>query len=44
VPVRVDYTLTPLGRGLLGVVDTVTQWADQHVPALHAARRGYKPG
>jgi DNA-binding HxlR family transcriptional regulator len=41
VPVRVDYALTALGRSLLGVVDTVAQWADQHVPALHAARRGY---
>jgi DNA-binding HxlR family transcriptional regulator len=41
VPVRVDYALTPLGRGLLGVVDVVAQWADQHVPALDAARRRY---
>jgi DNA-binding HxlR family transcriptional regulator len=41
VPVRVDYALTALGRSLLDVVDVVSQWADQHVPALHAARRGY---
>ncbi len=41
MPVRVDYALTPLGRGLLGVVDTVALWADEHVPALHAARGGY---
>jgi DNA-binding HxlR family transcriptional regulator len=44
VPVRVDYALTPLGRSLLGVVDTVSRWADEHVPALHAARSGYRPG
>jgi DNA-binding HxlR family transcriptional regulator len=41
VPARVDYALTPLGRSLLGVVDTVSRWADEHVPALHEARRGY---
>jgi DNA-binding HxlR family transcriptional regulator len=41
VPVRVDYALTPLGRSLLGLVDVVAQWADQHVPALHAARRDH---
>jgi DNA-binding HxlR family transcriptional regulator len=41
VPVRVDYALTPLGRSLLDVVDVVTRWADRHVPALHAARRGH---
>jgi DNA-binding HxlR family transcriptional regulator len=41
VPARVDYALTPLGRGLLGVVDTVAQWADRHVPDLRAARRDH---
>jgi DNA-binding HxlR family transcriptional regulator len=44
VPVRVDYELTPLGRSLLGVVDTVTEWANEHVEALHAARRGTEAG
>jgi DNA-binding HxlR family transcriptional regulator len=44
VPVRVDYALTPLGQGLLSVVDMVAQWADEHIPALHAARRGYGTG
>jgi DNA-binding HxlR family transcriptional regulator len=41
VPVRVDYALTPLGRSLLDVVDVVSRWADEHVPALHDARRGH---
>jgi DNA-binding HxlR family transcriptional regulator len=41
MPVRVDYALTPLGRSLLDVVDVVSQWADEHVPALHAARRDH---
>ena len=41
VPVRVDYALTPLGRSLLDVVDTVSRWADENVPAVHEARRRY---
>jgi DNA-binding HxlR family transcriptional regulator len=41
VPVRVDYALTALGRSLLELVEAVEEWADRHVPALHAARRGY---
>jgi DNA-binding HxlR family transcriptional regulator len=44
VPVRVDYELTALGRSLLGLVDVVAQWADEHVPALHAARRRNEAG
>jgi DNA-binding HxlR family transcriptional regulator len=44
VPVRVDYALTPLGRSLLDVVDVVSQWADEHVPALHAARSEHDAG
>lgn len=41
VPPRVEYALSPLGCSLLDVVDTVTRWADRHVPQLHAARRGH---
>lgn len=41
VPVRVDYALTPLGRSLLEVLDVVTRWADEHVPALDVARHAY---
>ena len=41
VPARVDYALTPLGRSLLDVVNVVSRWADEHVPALHAARRAH---
>ncbi len=41
VPVRVDYALTPLGRSLLDVVDVVSRWADELIPALHDARRGH---
>lgn len=44
VPVRVDYALTPLGRSLLDVVDAVSRWADEHVPALHAARSDHEAG
>lgn len=41
VPARVDYTLTPLGRSLLPVLDALTRWADEHVPDITAARLAY---
>jgi DNA-binding HxlR family transcriptional regulator len=44
MPARVDYALTPLGRSLLDVVDAVSRWADENVPALHAARRAHDIG
>lgn len=41
VPVRVDYELTELGRSLLTVVRGVKQWAESHIPQVHAAREAY---
>ncbi len=41
VPVRVSYRLTPLGRSLLPVVKAVKDWAEQHMPAVQAARDHY---
>jgi DNA-binding HxlR family transcriptional regulator len=38
-PSRVEYRLTPLGTGLLGVMLTVVTWADTHITELNAARR-----
>ncbi|WP_243074105.1 helix-turn-helix domain-containing protein [Microbacterium sp. SS28] len=38
-PPRVEYTLTPLGRSLLEAIQTMRDWAQQHVPELVAARR-----
>ena len=38
VPVRVDYELTGLGRSLLPVMRAVKDWAEVHMPDVHAAR------
>ena len=41
VPVRVDYSLTPLGRSLLPVIREVKIWAEQHMDSVEAARARY---
>jgi DNA-binding HxlR family transcriptional regulator len=41
VPVRVDYELSPLGRGLLGVVEAIKVWAEAHMEEVSAARASY---
>lgn len=38
VPVRVTYALTPLGRSMNTLLDTVQQWADDHMDEVFAAR------
>jgi DNA-binding HxlR family transcriptional regulator len=41
VPPRVEYDLTPLGRTLLGPVNMLADWADEHRPVIRANRRHY---
>ena len=41
VPVRVDYGLTELGHSLLPVQRAIKTWAEEHIEAVHAARRLY---
>jgi DNA-binding HxlR family transcriptional regulator len=41
VPVRVDYRITPLGRGLHQAVLHVKAWAEAHVEEVLAARDRY---
>ena len=41
VPVRVDYELTPLGRGLYGLLSQVRDWAAEKVDEVDVARAGY---
>jgi DNA-binding HxlR family transcriptional regulator len=41
VPVRVDYALTHLGRGLLPVQRAIKAWAEEHIEQVHAARDRY---
>lgn len=41
VPPRVDYTLTPMGRGLLDTVRSLLDWAERHLHEIDTARAAY---
>jgi DNA-binding HxlR family transcriptional regulator len=43
VPVRVEYSLTPLGRSLTGPLFALCEWADQHFDQVRDAREAYEP-
>ncbi|WP_436534134.1 winged helix-turn-helix transcriptional regulator [Actinoplanes sp. HUAS TT8] len=40
-PPRVEYSLTPLGRSLLTLVDAARSWCTDHMDDLVAAREAY---
>jgi DNA-binding HxlR family transcriptional regulator len=41
VPPRVVYTLTPMGQSLIVPIRAVSDWAEEHVPAISAAQNDY---
>ena len=41
MPVRVEYTLTPLGRSLTGPLFALYEWSAQHLDDVEEARDGY---
>jgi DNA-binding HxlR family transcriptional regulator len=41
VPPRVEYSLTPLGRSLVGVLETVTGWAEKHTLQVLDAQKKF---
>ena len=41
IPPRVDYELTELGHSLLPPIQGLTQWALDHVGAIHSAQARY---
>ncbi len=41
VPVRVDYSLTVLGDSLLGTIQHVKSWAEEHMARVDEERRRY---
>lgn len=41
VPVRVDYELSPLGRSLLGPMQAIRLWSEEHVPKVLQAREEF---
>jgi DNA-binding HxlR family transcriptional regulator len=41
-PVRVEYSLTPLGRSLTGPLFALYEWAEEHLEEVHAARTEFE--
>jgi DNA-binding HxlR family transcriptional regulator len=41
VPPRVVYTLTPLGESLINPIKAVSDWAEEHLPAISSAQERY---
>ena len=41
VPPRVEYTLTPLGRSLVKVLESVADWAEAHVLQVMEAQKKF---
>lgn len=41
VPVRVDYSLTPMGTSLLPVMRTIKEWAETHMDQVLMARADF---
>ena len=41
VPPRVEYSLTPLGRGLAERIAVIREWAYAHMADIEAARRTF---
>ena len=39
VPPKVEYSLTPTGEELSGLLSTLSDWAKAHMPTLRAGRR-----
>jgi DNA-binding HxlR family transcriptional regulator len=44
VPPKVEYTLTELGRTLLGTALRLAEWAADHIDEIEANRRDYDAG
>ncbi|OLB74138.1 MAG: transcriptional regulator [Actinobacteria bacterium 13_2_20CM_2_71_6] len=41
IPPRVEYALTDLGRGASDLLEAMRHWAEEHMPAILAARTAY---
>lgn len=42
VPPAVEYSLTPLGRSLLGPINVLAKWADENMAEVLKAREAFK--
>ena len=41
IPPKVDYTLTPLGQTLIGLLDSIRVWAEGHIEVILEAQAEY---
>ena len=41
VPPKVEYSLTPLGQTLIGLLDSIRVWAESHIEAVLEAQVEY---
>lgn len=41
VPPKVEYTITPLGTTLVGLLDAIRLWSETHIEAVLAAQSDY---
>jgi DNA-binding HxlR family transcriptional regulator len=41
VPPKVEYSLTPLGETLIGVLGALCEWAEEHLGEVEASRTRY---
>jgi DNA-binding HxlR family transcriptional regulator len=41
VPPKVEYTLTPLGRTLIVLVENIRNWAETHIESVLAAQQSF---
>ncbi len=41
IPPRVEYRLTPLGRSLLGTIQSLVNWTEQHQVQIARARERF---
>ena len=41
IPPRVEYSLTPLGETLIGILAELCVWAEEYIDEVEAARREY---
>lgn len=41
VPPHVEYALSPLGRSLIGVLGTLSNWAESHFPEVVRSREHF---
>ena len=42
VPPKVEYSLTSLGRGLVGLLDSIRVWAESNIERVLAAQEAYE--